>query len=516
MSTSYRVLPGDTLSSIARRTGCSPQSLQSLNKISNPRALREGANIQLPDTREKAQTKVQADQNRQPTARPDKTKQRQSWFSEFFADAPEMPGTYLKVARIGHSLSESVLQWLREVESTELVHKEAKADAKQRPADKRKRSPSPGPSANAAKRHKDQVIADLKQRLLVVPVVVETSGVTLTRNERRMIVAAVGLCEVNGDVFGSRNTDQEFVGRKFGKRGIETSYSRIVHIGLSYGYIQYTQDGGGLGKLLTWMRGKDERAFERYFPNPDALIALTTTGLPDKDEFGKSGQAYWNELNKSKKGKSQKTELQSRANTDADKDNAADKPLTADEQVRGARVQKIPYIQGYPAIDLWEDYAAIPKLPIGAQADYPGFLSAFKAAGDVPVFQDVQIDLAVEDYMNPCLAHCKEWNIRSAIGLAFVVACSVRGGAGGALSKLLSRIAKAKLGITRFDSSTQERECLDAIAAKADAKAAKVEVAGIEFDRDEARRAKLILKDEYHFLKEDLYDTGTFDAAHDK
>jgi hypothetical protein len=165
---------------------------------------------------------------------------------------------------------------------------------------------------------------------------------------------------------------------------------------------------------------------------------------------------------------------------------------------------------------LWEDYAAIPKLPIGAQADYPGFLSAFKAAGDVPVFQDVQIDLAVEDYMNPCLAHCKEWNIRSAIGLAFVVACSVRGGAGGALSKLLSRIAKAKLGITRFDSSTQERECLDAIAAKADAKAAKVEVAGIEFDRDEARRAKLILKDEYHFLKEDLYDTGTFDAAHDK
>lgn len=516
MSTSYRVLPGDTLSSIARRTGCSPQTLQSLNKISNPRALREGANIQLPDIRDKAQTKTQADPNKQPTARPDKAGQRKSWFSEFFTDDAETPNTYLKVARIGHGLSDSVLQWLREIESTELPHKEAKADAQQRSADQRKRAHSTGPSANTAKRHKDQVIADLKQRLQAIPAVVETAGVTLTRNERRMIVAAVGLCEVNSDVFGSRNTDQEFAGRKFGQRGIETSYSRIVHIGLSYGYIQYTQDGGGLGKLLSRMLDKDGDAFKQYFPNPNALIELTTTGLPDKTEFGKSGQSYWNNLSKTKEGKAQKAALQSRANTDADKNNEPDKPLTANEQIRGARVQKIPYVQGYPAIDLWEDYAAKPKLPTGDDARYLGFLSAFRAAGDVPAFQDVQIDLAVEDYMNPCLAHCKEWNIRSAVGLAFVVACSVRGGASGPLSKLLSRVAKAKLGITRFESSAQERECLDAIATKAGEKAAKVEVAGVEFDRDEARRARLILKDEYQFLKEDLYDTGTFDAAHDK
>ena len=41
------------------------------------------------------------------------------------------------------------------------------------------------------------------------------------------------------------------------------------------------------------------------------------------------------------------------------------------------------------------------------------------------------------------------------------------------------------------------------------------EVDGVAFDLDEKRRAALLLKDEYHFLKEDLYDVGTYDAAND-
>lgn len=511
MSTAYRVRPGDTLSSIARSTGCSVSAVQSLNHINDPRTMRAGMLLQLPDTRERARTKRPSDMRMAPTARQEPSPRHRSWFCEMFVRAPDTSDTFLNIRRIGHGLSASVLQWLREIESTELVHKEAMAEAQPRQPDQRKRIDTPGPTSGTTRRHKDQVIAELKQRLLATPVVVATTGVTLTRNERRMIVAAVGLCEVNRDVFGSRNTDQEFVGRKFGKRGIEKRYSRIVHIGLSYGYIQYTQDGGGLGKLLTRMRAKDRQVFDQYFPNPQALLELTTTGLPGQTAFGTSGQAYWNGLTKT-----ERAALQNRANTDADQDNEADRPLTPTEQIRGARVQKIPYVKGYPAIDLWEDYAAKAKNNRGQEVAHLGYLSAFKAAGDVPVFQDVQIDLAVEDYLNPCLAHCKEWNIRSAMGLAFVVACSVRGGAGSTLSKLLSRIAKAKWGITRFSSSAQERECLNSIAEKASNHATKVEVAGIEFDRDEARRAKLILTDEYQFLKEDLYDTGTYDVAHDQ
>jgi hypothetical protein len=445
-----------------------------------------------------------------------------------------------KVIRLGHGLSEPLLQWLREVESTEATHKSASAPSDPRPTSQQRR-PSPpvtppvrphahgptagqtGHSSTAVRRHKDQVIADLHTRLFATPHVVSTSGVALTRNERRMIVAAVGLCEANNDVFGSSNTDQEFKGRKFGQRGIETNYSRIVHIGLSYGYIQCTQDGGVLGALLVKMRARDEATFKTLFPNADLLIQMTTQGLPGHDHYGASGQSYWNHL-----PASQKHALQSRANTDANNDKRADNPLTTTEEIRGARVQKIPYVDDSPAIDLWEDYSVKPTLPDGTESKYFGYLSAFKAAGDVPIFQDVQIDFAVDNYVNPVLERCKQWRVRSSIGLAFIFACSVRGGTGSSLTKLLLRVAAAIAGseVTSFDSAQQERECVKALSDWYDSYHAPHQPPAtgslgsgstqVTFNKDEARRAKVLLRDEYHFLCEDLYDLATYDAAHDR
>lgn len=331
-----------------------------------------------------------------------------------------------------------------------------------------------------------------------------------------MIVAAVGLCEVNSDVFGAENRDQEFVGRKFKKRGIETSYSRIVHIGLSYGYIQYNQDGGGIGKLLKRMQSKvDPKKFQSYFPNDGQLLELTNDGLEGEqyNRYGKSGQQYWNKLRTEDKQK-----LQERVNTDGDKDDKPDNPLKAGEEIRGSRLQKIPYAKGYPAIDLWEEYAEKPK---DEEINYSGWASAFKAAGELPVFQDAQLEMAVEEYFNPVLSHCQSWNIRSATGLAMVLAGAVRGGPSPSrpLVTLLSRIAKEKLSLTnRFEKPEQELEAIKAIANASNVvKNGKVNkelchVGAIEFPADEKRRANILLKDEFDFLTEDYYDPAT---AHD-
>jgi hypothetical protein len=158
--------------------------------------------------------------------------------------------------RLWHELSDPVLQWLREHESAELKHDEDKSKTTPRqdgeePQPKKPDDKSrPAKDRNAARKHRDEVLQQLQQRLHAIPHVVQTSGFTLTRNERKMIVAAVGLCEINNDVFGASAADPEFIGRKFMKHGSEQTYSRIAHIGLSYGYIQFTQDSWNLGRLL--------------------------------------------------------------------------------------------------------------------------------------------------------------------------------------------------------------------------------------------------------------------------
>lgn len=88
---------------------------------------------------------------------------------------------------------------------------------------------------------------------------------------------------------------------------------------------------------------------------------------------------------------------------------------------------------------------------------------------------------------------------------------------------MLSRVAREKFAlVSRFEKPKQELEVLKAIANAPNVeKNGKVNkelchVGTIEFPVDEKRRVNILLKDEFDFLAEDLYDPNTYDKAHDK
>lgn len=537
MNGNHIVKRGETLSSVARQYGCTVQNLAALNHLANANQLQVGQSLRLPAFRQRDATKRPVDaqppsQSTTPTPEESRSSRAGHWMREqwhaasdyadeslragsewvdakWHAAKDEAHDAWVKTVRIGHGLSDSLTNWYREIESFELIHHASQA--KTSPRQPNEKAAATNAPKSASRKHRDEVLKQLRDRLYATPHVVATGGVKLSRNERKMIVAAVGLCEINNDVFGSENRDGEFHWKPNGA----VSYSRIVHIGLSYGYIQFTQDGGNLGRLLKRMASKvkSEDELTHYFPNFDQLLRLCTDGMTDahSTRFGKSGLDYWKKL-----PKAEQVALLNRVTEDKDKDGKLDHPLTEDEEIRGARVQQIPYVHGHPSIDLWEDYAQKPS-----KAEFPGWASAFKAAGDHPPFQDAQLELAVEDYFNAIAPKCRDWNIRSATGLAFVMACAVRGVA----RDLLLKVGKEKCGVTtRFETQKQEQQAMDAIATAAvtgglapNGKPIKVcKVGGVTFNPDEKHRMNILLKDEFDFLTEDLYDTSTYDAANDR
>jgi len=260
----------------------------------------------------------------------------------------------------------------------------------------------------------------LIDRLNKKPHVIEFKGVVLDRNERLKIIAAVAMCESAGAPFGAVNADQEFVGREAGAKGIETSYSRIVHIGLSYGVIQFTQDGGALGGVLEKCNAKNHDKFVQIFgDNYQELLTLTDSGIVVPGVDYASGLDHWHDIAKKKEGK----EISVKASSHK---------LTSNEEIRGKRVQPIPVVVGGIKQDLWSGT----------------WKQRFKDAADVVDFQEAQLDYSVEHYLNPTLPFCKENNVRSALAIAFAVACKVRG----VHPRLLMEAAKVKKIKTPFES----------------------------------------------------------------
>ncbi|MBC7901553.1 MAG: hypothetical protein H7070_16040 [Saprospiraceae bacterium] len=83
------------------------------------------------------------------------------------------------------------------------------------------------------------------------------------------------------------NADKEFA-----KWSWHEAYGKY-HIGLSYGIVQFTQDGGSLGKLLELMRGRDKTVFDTTFGGTklaDQLIKVTTAAGPMSRDV-KSGRS---------------------------------------------------------------------------------------------------------------------------------------------------------------------------------------------------------------------------------
>lgn len=476
---------GETLTSIAKLTHCRVEDLASANHLANINHLAVGQVLTLPKVRFETLPAAKLQPKQESTA-PAETAET-SWLEQADDYVMSMHG-------IAVGLLDALLNRFRVAEANEdIQHKESFAVTKQTQSVAPKHAPPTTPHSQTSNK-----LADVKQRLKEQlgkePHVITFKGVKLTENEKRQIMAAVAVCEMNKDGFGTINPDREFGGKGGFK---DLKYKHIVHIGLSYGLIQFTQDGGALGKVLTEMRSKNPREFTRIFGGGNAdiaqsLITLCTTGRPDlanNQDIPLSGLSHWGKIKNQAKGK----ELTKLANEDKNKDGKWDLPVT--EEIRGKRVQPIKATPAESPSDIWTGT----------------WKQRFLDAGQVTDFQEVQIAAAVKNYMNPMLAMAKKNNIRSTMGLAFLVACSVRWGAHtNPGTKLLFNAAK-ELGLdVPFKNSADEITAVKAIAGAKALDKKKNHIGNVEMEKLESHRATALLKDELGFLAEDLYDTNTY------
>ncbi|HLG32067.1 MAG TPA: hypothetical protein VI362_03435 [Ignavibacteriaceae bacterium] len=294
--------------------------------------------------------------------------------------------------------------------------------------------------------------------------------VPLTVEARDKIIDIVSKHEGEYD---SCNDDKEFKGI------IETDYSSVVHIGLSWGFIQFTQDGGSLGEVLKRMndneKGGDPKKFQEIFgTNWEALIELTNakgkggTALlgeakANKNELDvkakkateesenvekeakeaeenakklkkKSDETSKVEAEKAKKEAKEAEEkakmLQEKAKSAKMKADTANKETKDAEfgEIRSVRVQKLEVEKSKKDIKIVEvdknkKAASIKPEPEPQKQDlWEGeWLKRFKKAGKEEVFQKVQREIAIEKYLTPALKLCKRMNLRSekAIAIAF-------------------------------------------------------------------------------------------------
>ena len=481
--TQHTVQRGETLTSIATRYSVDVQELQAKNNISNPKHLQQGQRLTIPSTRIPRTSAAKST--------PSSSKDNDRATSASGSRSKVQDGTSLKLDWISFQWLEELLQKLRSKEADEHVQKTEKTELTPQDKDKKATREPARKTSSKGSQKVTEVKQKIKEALNKEPHVITFNGVRLTENEKKQILAAVACCEMNAEGFGSINSDTEFTGRKFGARGIETSYSRIVHIGLSYGIIQYTQDSGSLGRLLKKMREKNPSRFDQIFGGgsksiADSLITLTTTGRPDLAQVASvplSGQAYWNKVRKTPEGK----ELKRLSTQDKDEDGKSDLPTS--REIRGKRVQPIPATEGGTPVDIWTGVWKQRFLDAGSELD----------------FQEIQLKFGVENYLDPILSLARNNNVRSALGLAFITACAVRGGLGSDLKNLLFEVAK-ELNITLpFKTSDDETRCVKAIADSSG------RIGKVEFDADEAKRAKRLMGDELGFLAEDLYDLSTYE-----
>lgn len=309
------------------------------------------------------------------------------------------------------------------------------------------------------------------------PHVIPYHGTILDRSERLKIIAAVAICESGHNPFKAENLDTEF--HKMPSANL--TYGHIVHIGLSFGIIQFTQDSGSLGKLLVKMHGKNSQKFGEIFgDNFDELITLTTIGISVPGISYSSGQGHWRQIKNTAEG-------HQLANL------AAHNNLPVNREIRGRRVQPIAVNIGGEKKDLW----------VGE------WKQRFQNSGDVDDFQEAELEFAVEGFMNPALPYMKQNNIRSGLGLAFVTACAVRGANKGILGAAATHLGQP----VPFQGAAQERRALQLVADLNENHANNFQ--GIAVQKDEIIRARKLLVDETGFLIEDLYDTDTYDNGHD-
>lgn len=176
--------------------------------------------------------------------------------------------------------------------------------------------------------------------------------------------------ESGSDSYWAMNKDGEFRGL-FDDHRAEGE----IHIGLSFGFIQFTQDSGSLGRLLKKSYEKNETKFKNIFGSTYQQLLYVT------NKEGPSG-------------------------------------LETDS-LRGPRVKPVPVIDNKGIkrkVDIWKE----------------PWVSKFKEFGKEPAFQAVQRQLAVEDYLKPILSFLEENDMLSQKEVAAGFSASVHRGPSGA------------------------------------------------------------------------------------
>lgn len=225
-----------------------------------------------------------------------------------------------------------------------------------------------------------------------------------TKEQALKLIVDKTIAKESGGRYDAMNLDGEFAG-KFDKVWIERHSrkhpaSGTCHIGLSFGIIQFTQDGGSLGKLLRKCAQANPERFKQVFgPTWDQLLSVLTAE-------GKSGFAQL--------------------------------------KLRGPRVQQIPITTATGVLerkDIWEK----------------PWTDKFKAFGGIPEFQAMQRELAIEEYLVPILPTLKEkgWFSEKAVAAAFDG--SVHRGVAGMKSALNSTKAKDEKGALQELASRDPR-----------------------------------------------------------
>lgn len=176
---------------------------------------------------------------------------------------------------------------------------------------------------------------------------------------KKRIIDIVAKAESGGNPFKAINADTEFA-----KLKTHEAYGKW-HIGLSYGIVQFTQDGGALGKLLVLMRERDKAKFDEIFGNNDPKIADELIRVTNA-----SGDFSEEVYNANPKGDGRSNRVQ---------------------PVNGA--------------DLWVS----------------PWKERFELAGDHPPFQGAQNQLAATAYFDPMIQFCEwlELNTDRAYGMCY-------------------------------------------------------------------------------------------------
>lgn len=206
---------------------------------------------------------------------------------------------------------------------------------------------------------------------------------TLTDKERavrKIMEPTIG--KESGGRYWAMNRDGEF-------RGLFKNHRAEgkIHIGLSFGILQFTQDGGSLGKLLQRCAKKNPDRFKSIFgPTWDQLLGVLTRPGDSGLETGK---------------------------------------------LRGPRVHPVPVYN--PTTDR-EDFIDIWEKP---------WTDKFDEFGRVPEFQAVQRELAVEDYLEPILPVVEDLGFESERMVAAAFSGSIHRGPGGMEGFIRRRYANA-------------------------------------------------------------------------